>query len=179
MALESAAPLPAVDQEGRSLDRRSLSLRHQYPARQAGTVRAVRGRRQQGRGQPSLAQGEGGPGRPGPPAQIEKKRKAFPRKWRLKCRAVADSLEEAGERLFAFTRLDPSQWKSARTTNAIERLNGEFRRRIKTQTVLPCAGTVPMRLWALPASGQIQMRKVAGWETLSRPLEPMPLDLAA
>jgi putative transposase len=112
-------------------------------------------------------------------AEIEKKRKAFLRKWRLKCRAVADSLEEAGARLFAFTRLDPSQWKSARTTNAIERLNEEFRRRIKTQTVLPCAETVPMLLWALLASGQIQMRKVDGWETLSQPIEPMPLDLAA
>ena len=29
------------------------------------------------------------------------------------------------------------------------------------------------------ASGQIQMRKVDGWETLSQPLAPMPLDLAA
>ena len=64
----------------------------------------------------------------------------------MKCRAVADSLEEAGDRLFTFTRLDPSQWKSARTTNAIERLNEEFRRRIKTQTVLTCAETVPMLL---------------------------------
>jgi putative transposase len=112
-------------------------------------------------------------------AEVETRRKAFERKWRLKCRAVADSLEEAGERLFAFTRLDPSQWKSARTTNAIERLNEEFRRRIKTQTVLPCAETVPMLLWALLASGQIQMRKVDGWETLAQPLEPMALDLAA
>jgi len=112
-------------------------------------------------------------------AEIEKRRKAFLRKWRLKCRAVADSLEEAGARLFTFTRLDLSQWKSARTTNAIERLNEEFRRRIKTQTVLPCAETVPMLLWALLASGQIQMRKVDGWETLSQPIEPMPLYLAA
>ena len=38
-------------------------------------------------------------------AEIEKRRKAFLRKWRLKCRAVADSLEEAGDRLFTFTRL--------------------------------------------------------------------------
>ena len=112
-------------------------------------------------------------------AGIETRRKAFLRKWRLKCRAVADSLEEAGERLFTFTRLDASQWKSARTTNAIERLNEEFRRRIKTQTVLPCAETVPMLLWALLASGQIQMRKVDGWETLSQPIEPIALDLAA
>ena len=111
--------------------------------------------------------------------EIEKRRKAFLRKWRLKCRAVADSLEEAGDRLLAFTRLDPLQWKSARTTNAIERLNEEFRRRIKTQTVLPCAETVPMLLWALMASGQIQMRRVDGWETLSQPVGPINLDLAA
>jgi hypothetical protein len=92
---------------------------------------------------------------------------------------VADSLEEAGDRLFTFTRRDPSQWKSARTSNAIEPLNGELRRRIKTQTVLPCAKTVPMLLRALLASGQIQMRKVDGCETLSQPIEPTPLDLAA
>ena len=45
--------------------------------------------------------------------------------------------------------------------------------------MLPCAETVPMLLWALLASCQIQMRKVDGWETLSQPLEAMPLDLAA
>ena len=43
-------------------------------------------------------------------AGIETRRKAVLRKWRLKCRAVADSLEETGDRLFTFTRLDPSQW---------------------------------------------------------------------
>jgi len=112
-------------------------------------------------------------------AEVEKSRKAFLRKWRLKCRAVADSLEEAGDRLFTFTRLDPSQWKAARTTNAIERLNEEFRRRIKTQAVLPCAETVPMLLWALLASGQITMRKVDGWQTLDKPIKPMTIDLAA
>ena len=49
----------------------------------------------------------------------------------LNCRAVADSLEEAGERLFTFTRLPSSQWKSARTTNAIGRLHQESKQRIK------------------------------------------------
>lgn len=112
-------------------------------------------------------------------AAIEQRRKAFLRKWRLKCKAVADSLEEAGDRLFTFTRLDPPQWKSARTTNAIERLHEEFRRRIKTQAVLPDAATAPMLFWALMASGQIVMRKVDGWETLSQPLDPETLDLAA
>lgn len=54
---------------------------------------------------------------------IEERRKAFVRKWRLRHRAVADSLEEPGGRLFAFMHLRPSQWKSARTTNEIERLD--------------------------------------------------------
>jgi putative transposase len=111
--------------------------------------------------------------------EIEARRKAFIRKWRLKHRAVADSLEEAGERLFAFTRLPPSQWKSARTTNAIERLHEEFKRRIKTQTVLPSAETAAMLFWALLASGQIMMRKVDGWQTLTTKPIAQPIDLAA
>jgi hypothetical protein len=53
--------------------------------------------------------------------------------------ALTDSLEKAGDRLFTFTRLPPTQWRSARTTNAIERLHEEFERRIKTQTMLPSA----------------------------------------
>jgi putative transposase len=111
--------------------------------------------------------------------EVEKRRKAFIRKWRLKHRAVADSLEEAGDRLFTYTRLPPSQWKSVRTTNAIERLHEEFKRRIKTQTVLPSADTAAMLFWALLASGQINMRKVDGWQTLAtKPIDP-PIDLAA
>jgi putative transposase len=111
--------------------------------------------------------------------EVETRRKAFIRKWRLKHRAVADSLEEAGERLFAFTRLPPSQWRSVRTTNAIERLHEEFKRRIKTQTVLPSADTAAMLFWALLASGQINMRKVDGWKTLATPPIAQPIDLAA
>ena len=53
--------------------------------------------------------------------EIETRRKAFVRKWRLKHRAVADSLEEAGDRLFTFTRLPPSQWRSVRTTDALDK----------------------------------------------------------
>src|SRR3954454_9877582 len=94
--------------------------------------------------------------------EVEQRRKAFLRKWRLKCPGVAASLEEAGDGLFAFLRLPQSQWKSARTTNAIERLHEEFKRRIKTQTVLPSAETAAMLFWALLASGQITMRKVDG-----------------
>jgi putative transposase len=111
--------------------------------------------------------------------EIEARRRAFIRKWRLKCRAVADSLEEAGARLFTFTRLPDSQWRSARTTNAIERLHEEFKRRIKTQTVLPSAETAAMLFWALLASGQITMRKVDGWQTLTEAPAPQCIDLAA
>src|SRR5882672_5911852 len=111
--------------------------------------------------------------------KIEVRRKAFIRKWRIKHRAVADSLEEAGARLFSFTRLPQEQWKSARTTNAIERLHEEFKRRIKTQTVLPSAETAAMLFWALLASGQINMRKVDGWKTLAAKTIAQPIDLAA
>jgi putative transposase len=111
--------------------------------------------------------------------EIETKRKAFIRKWRLKCRAVADSLEEAGDRLFTFARFPESQWKSIRTTNAIERLHEEFKRRIKTQTVLPSAETAAMLFWALLASGQIVMRKVDGWPSLSEKPSDQIIDLAA
>jgi len=111
--------------------------------------------------------------------ELEARHKAFLRKWRLKHRTVADSLQEAGDRLFTFTRLPPSQWRSVRTTNAIERLHEEFKRRIKTQTVLPSADTAAMLFWALLASGQITMRKVDGWQTLATKPIDQPIDLAA
>jgi putative transposase len=112
------------------------------------------------------------------PQAVEKRRKAFLRKWRDKCEAVATSLKEAGDKLFTFTRLPVEQWKSARTTNAIERLHLEFKRRIKTQTVLPSAETAAMLFWALLASGQIVLRKVDGWTSIAQPLAE-PIDLAA
>ena len=113
------------------------------------------------------------------PQEVQTKRQAFLRKWRLRHSAVANSLEEAGDRLFTFTTLPSSQWKSARTTNAIERLHEEFKRRIKTQTVLPSADTAAMLFWALLASGQIVMRKVDGWQTLATKPIDQPIELAA
>jgi putative transposase len=111
--------------------------------------------------------------------EVEAKGKAFIRKWRLKCPAVAASLEEAGDKLFTFTRFPKSQWKSLRTSNAIERLHEEFKRRIKTQTILPSAETAAMLFWALLASGQIIMRKVDGWQSLSEYPSDQIIDLAA
>src|SRR4029078_5690857 len=92
---------------------------------------------------------------------------------------VAYSWEEAGDRLFPFVKLPPSQWRSARTTNAIERLHEEFKRRIKTQRGLPSPEPAAMLFWALLASGQINMRKVDGWQTLATRTIDHPIDLAA
>jgi len=56
----------------------------------------------------------------------------------------------------------------------------EFKRRIKTQTVLPSAETAAMLFWALLASGQITMRKVNGWQPLGAKLAAsVPVGLAA
>ena len=87
------------------------------------------------------------------------------------------SLEEADERLLTFLRYPPEQWGSPATTNAIERLHEEFKRRIKTQCLLPCAETAAMPPGALLASGQITLRKVDGWQSVAQP--PAELDLAA
>ena len=61
----------------------------------------------------------------------------------------------------------------------IERLHGEFKRRVKTQCALPNAETAAMLFWALMASGQITMRRVGGWQTLDQAPVKQPIDLAA
>ena len=111
--------------------------------------------------------------------ELHARRKAFLRKWQPKCQAVVDSLEEAGPRLFTFLRFPPEQWKSIRTTNAVERLHEEFKRRIKTQCLLPRAETACMLFWALLASGQITLRRVDGWDTFHVLPAEHNLDLAA
>lgn len=110
---------------------------------------------------------------------VRARRQAFLTKWRARCRGVADSLEEAGERLFTFLRYPPEQWRSLRTANAVERLHEEFKRRIKTQCALPSPETAAMLFWALVASGQITMRRVDGWQSHDRRPIDQPLDLAA
>ena len=86
-------------------------------------------------------------------AAVLAKRKAFLAKWRLRCRPVATSLEEAGERLSTFRRYRPEPWRSVRTTNAIERLPEGFKRRIKTQCLLPCAETAANAVLGAPGLG--------------------------
>jgi transposase-like protein len=50
---------------------------------------------------------------------------------------VVTSLREGGDELLTFVRFPKAQWKTLRTTNVIERLHEEFRRRVKTQGSLP------------------------------------------
>jgi putative transposase len=59
---------------------------------------------------------------------VEQARAGFLQKWRLRCKAVVSSFEEAGDELFTFLEFPPLQWKVRRTTNAIERISEEFRR---------------------------------------------------
>ena len=58
-------------------------------------------------------------------------------------------------------------------------IRDRFKRRIKTQTVLPSAETAAMLFWALLASGQIRMRKVDGWQSIAKPIADQPIALAA
>lgn len=99
---------------------------------------------------------------------VDKARGAFSRKWQLRSKAVAASLAEAGDDLFTFVRYPASQWKSLRTTNALERINEEFRRRTKTQASLPGEDAVLLLLFGLLRSGQIKLRRIVGWKDMPR-----------
>jgi transposase-like protein len=102
---------------------------------------------------------------------LEQARKAyreFVLKWKKLAPKVVVSLEEAGEELLTFYGFPNSQWKSLRTTNAIEQLNGEFRRRVKTQGSLPSAQSAELLLFGLIISGQIHMRRIDGWQDLKQ-----------
>jgi transposase-like protein len=100
---------------------------------------------------------------------VEQARVAFQRKWKLRCKAVSASFEEAGGELFTFTAFPASQWKALRTTNALERINEEFRRRTKTQASLPSEEAVLFLLFGLLRSGQVRLRRLVGWQDLTSP----------
>jgi putative transposase len=99
-------------------------------------------------------------------AAVEQARTRFTKKWRLRCPAVVESLQEAGDELFTFLRFPSSQWRALRTTNALERINEEFRRRTKTQASLPGQDAVLLLLFGLLRSGQIRLRALDGHEDM-------------
>jgi len=96
---------------------------------------------------------------------------AFVRKWSKLVPEVVASLEEAGAELLTFYGFPSEMWKSLRTTNLIERVNEEFRRRVKTQGSFPTEGSALVLLFGLFASGTIRLRKIDGYQHLARFLE--------
>jgi len=102
----------------------------------------------------------------------------FTLKWRKLCPAAVRSLNEAGEQLLTFFKYPKSQWKSLRTTNVIERVQEEFRRRVKTQAALPTEDSVMLLIYGLVAGSQITMNRIHGYKDLteagsSRKLAPV------
>jgi transposase-like protein len=77
------------------------------------------------------------------------------------------SLAEAGAELLTVYCYPRSQWKSVHSTNGLERLNLEFRRRVKTQGSLPSEDAVLALLFGLVATGQLVFRKLDGWQAMA------------
>lgn len=97
---------------------------------------------------------------------VQPRRATFVKKWQLSCPAVVQSFEEAGDDVFTFLRFPRSQWKALRTTNALERIHEEFRRRTKTQASLPSQDAVLLLLFGLLRAGHIRVRKIDGWQEM-------------
>jgi putative transposase len=91
----------------------------------------------------------------------------FERRWAKRCPGVVASLREGGDELLTFFHFPKAQWKTLRTTNTIERLHEEFRRRVKTQGSLPNEDAAIVLLFSLVASGQIKLRRIDGWRKIA------------
>jgi putative transposase len=92
---------------------------------------------------------------------------AFVKKWTTLCPPVARSVEEAGADLLTFYSFPKAMWKSLRTTNALENLNREFRRRTKTQASFSTEASALTVLYGLVAVGQIVFRTIDGHQELA------------
>ena len=91
----------------------------------------------------------------------------FTAKWETLCPAVAKSLQEAGDELLTYFSFPKAMRKSLRSTNSLENLNREFRRRTKTQASFPNEDAAVTLLYGLIAFGQIRMRRIDGHRTLA------------
>lgn len=87
-------------------------------------------------------------------------------KWESLCPAVARSMREAGLDLLTFYEFPKAMWRSLRTTNPLENLNREFRRRTKTQASFGQEGAAVSLLYGLVAFGQIRLNKIDGHREL-------------
>ena len=77
------------------------------------------------------------------------------------------SLREGCDELLTFFRFPRAQWKTLRTTNVIERLHEEFRRRVKTQGSLPSEEAAVVLLFSLVAGGQIKCIGSTCWRKIA------------
>ena len=103
---------------------------------------------------------------------------AFVAKWSKLCPAVAQSLEEAGHELLTFYEFPKAMWRSLRTTNPLENLNREFRRRTKTQASFSQETSAVTLLYGLVAFGQIRMHKIDGHRELKALVAKMNVQAA-
>jgi transposase-like protein len=85
------------------------------------------------------------------------------------------SLREGADELLTFFTFPKAQWKTRRSTNVIERLHEEFRRRVKTQGSLPSEDTALILLFRLVVSDQIKLRKIDGWRKIAAVLSQHPV----
>jgi transposase-like protein len=103
-------------------------------------------------------------------AAAETARHRFVAAWKKRAPRAVASLLEAQEELLTFHAFPASQHRALRSTNVIERLNEEFRRRIKTQTACPSEASVLVLFYSLVASGTVRLNKIRGWMDLPRPV---------
>jgi transposase-like protein len=94
------------------------------------------------------------------------------KKWTKLCPQVVTSLEEAGEQLLTFYAFPKALWAALRTTNSIENLNREFRRRTKTQASFSTEEAAVTLLYGLVAFGQLQLRRIHGYRHVAELLAP-------
>ncbi len=108
-----------------------------------------------------------------------KAQKVFLNKWEKLCPAVVRSYQDAGDQLLTFFAFPKPMWKTLRTTNSIENLNREFRRRTKTQASFPTEEAALTLLYGLIAFGQIRMRRIHGYQHLPKLTAADPLKVAS
>ncbi len=89
-------------------------------------------------------------------------RHKFERKWGKTLPAAVKVLQQDWEQTTTFFAYPPSQHKALRSTNIIERLFEEFRRRTKSIPSFPTAQAALQLLFGLLASGHIAYRRIDG-----------------
>lgn len=90
---------------------------------------------------------------------------AFERRWNKICPAVVNALREGAGELLTYFRYPTPARSLLRTTDAIERLNREFHRRVRSECV--CDRTAGLKLlYALFACGAIAQPHLDCWEEL-------------